>query len=278
MKVLTIALPTYNREIKILQLLDFLSNEFICLSDKEKEAIQVYISDNCSFDNTENVVKTSQLFTSTKIEIKYTKNSKNLGLLGNLTKLYSTTNSNYIWLMGDDDCYKPGIVKMVLKQCLFNEYSYIFINHSTIMNGKTINASVLKDLNYKRTDKEVIWDLYRASGTVMMFMSACVYKMDYVSKFISKYGVNLVTPCSLSFYCAAKGQTKIIKEPMIINDWTNISWTKFSQRVFYIQIPLMLTKMPYWGYSYVKCYERIFCIWSGGILSYIRHSLNRIIR
>lgn len=256
MKKITIGLPTYNREKHISNLLDFLYIELDALSIDDRNKIEIYISDNCSTDNTKQCIKESKLYKSGIVDVTYFQQKTNTGLLGNLKYLYTTVNGEYLWIMGDDDEYKPGIVQKVLNECKKDEYSYIFINHSTFTNGHILDESVVKDLDVNRTDKELLWELYKKSGTVMMFVSACVFKTEYIKKYLNKNKVNLVTPCSLSFYCASKGKMKIIPEAMIIDDYTNISWAKYQFQVFIIEIPQMLLKLPLWGYNCRECYSK----------------------
>lgn len=255
-KLLTIALPTYNRAEKISDLLKFLHEEFQSLTKDELKNINIFISDNCSSDNTKEQILNSKIIKEHIVNCEYTCNSKNIGAIGNFKKIYSTSLGTYLWMMGDDDIYKPGIIKMVFDECKKEEYSYIFINHSIFQHGKIIQESVLEHLDYKRTDKKMLLDLYFQSNTVMMFMSACVYRTSLVKKYIQRHKVNFITPCALSFYCASKGKTKYISQPMIIDVCDGISWKKYIFKVFFIQIPGLLLELPFWGYNFFKCYKR----------------------
>lgn len=257
MKKLTIGLPTYNREKKISNLLDFLYCELDVLSIDDRKKIEISISDNCSTDNTKKCIEESKLYRSGIVDITYFQQNTNTGLLGNLKYMYSTADGEYFWIMGDDDEYKASIVKNVLNECAKDEYSYIFINHSTFKDGRTLDKSVINDLDVNRTDKDFLWELYKKSGTVMMFLSACVCKTKYIKEYIKKNNVNLVAPCSLSFYCASKGKTKVIPEPLIVDDYTNISWGKYMFQVFQIEIPRMILVLPSWGYNRWKCYSEV---------------------
>lgn len=273
MKKLTIGLPTYNREKHISSLLDFLYSELDALSIEERSKISIFISDNCSTDNTKECIKESQLYRSRIVDITYYQQRTNTGLLGNLKYMYSIANGEYLWLMGDDDIYKTSIVKQVLNECEKNEYTYIFLNHSTFKNGHILDESVIKDLDVSRNDYKLLWELYKKSSSVMMFISACVYKTEYVKEYLQRYCVNLVVPCSLSFYCASKGKIKIVSEVYIIDDYTNISWGKYMFRVFKIEIPQMLLKLPSWGYNRWECYSKVAQILWKNKRDTIRHLL-----
>lgn len=272
-KILTITLPTYNRAEKISALLKFLYEELQNFSDEELKGINIYISDNCSTDDTKDRILESKIVKEQIVDFEYTCNTENIGLLGNLKKIYTSKLGKYIWMMGDDDIYKPGIVKKVFDECEKEEYSYIFINHTIVKNGKILQKSVLKDLDYKRTDQSMLLDLYFKSGTVMMFMSACVYRTSLVKTYIQNHEINLVTPCSLSFYCASKGETKYIQHPMIIDIVDGISWSKHSFKVFRILIPKMFLKLPFWGYNFLKCYKRATRIYISILFYFIKKKL-----
>ena len=256
--LLSIGIPTYNRARRLQRQLSFLYEELNSLSSEEKKLISISIRDNCSSDNTREIVSKSPLLTTIDVNSSFTINSQNLGLSGNLKKLYTTLNGLYIWIIGDDDDLKKGIVRRVLAECKKRSYSYVFINHIITKNSSEIHHSVLADLDVTRTDKTVLWDLYKQSGTVMMLISACVYRSDLVRDYLSHYDVDLVIPCSLSFYCASKGSTKLIEDTYITNDQTVISWKKSIVKVFYTLIPSMLLRMSKWGYNRRDCLNEYF--------------------
>ena len=92
---LSICIPTYNR-------CNYLAN---CLhsiaanTNYSKEDIQICISDNCSTDETEVVVRHAQ----EKIDIVYSKNERNIGLSGNFINVVNMADGEYVWIIGDDD-------------------------------------------------------------------------------------------------------------------------------------------------------------------------------
>ena len=68
---------------------------------------EVCISDNCSADNTEEVVRKAQK----KINIKYHKNETNLGIPRNFLNVVSMATGEFAWLIGDDDLLLPHTLK-----------------------------------------------------------------------------------------------------------------------------------------------------------------------
>lgn len=275
---LSISLPTYNRASKIGSLLDFLYEE---VKDKSyRSEIEFVVCNNCSPDNTEAVVNGSKLFNS-DCNTRYICNPKNLGLLGNIGVSYQKApQGEYVWTMGDDDDYEPGIVGKVFEQVDKGVYSYIFINHNCISKGEIVVPSAIQGVDADKTDCSVVLDMFNAHGTTMMFMSACVFKTSLVKESFKHKSLDLVTPCYLSFYCASQGKTKIIKDIMIHDSFDGISWSKSSHLVFDIQIPRLLKslyKLPY-DQIYVKDTYHRYINKQGGHWSIFKRSIKLFIK
>ena len=64
------------------------------------------VSDNHSTDGTEDVVRAAQSI----IDIKYHKNSSNLGIPRNFLNVVSMADCDFVWLIGDDDLLMPNAI------------------------------------------------------------------------------------------------------------------------------------------------------------------------
>jgi len=64
---------------------------------------QVCVSDNCSTDETEKIVRSAQK----EITIKYQKNQSNLGVARNVLNVVQMADGEFAWLIGDDDLLLP---------------------------------------------------------------------------------------------------------------------------------------------------------------------------
>ncbi len=102
--LLTVAIPTYNRAHHLGKILSTLSRE-------DSSLFEVVISDNASTDTTE---KTVAEYTNRKPNIRYHKNSKNIGYSANIIKLYQLSTTRYIWYLGDDETVEPGAIKKIV--------------------------------------------------------------------------------------------------------------------------------------------------------------------
>ena len=64
------------------------------------DKVEIIISDNCSTDDTEAIVRAA---ISDGFECVYNKNKENLGMDGNFVTCFKMAKGKYVWLLGDDD-------------------------------------------------------------------------------------------------------------------------------------------------------------------------------
>lgn len=104
---LTIIIPTYNRSEALRLLLTTLKQETEGLDSE----VCVYVSDNCSTDNTSEVIAS---ISKTWPELQHHRHNKNIGADGNFCHCVSKVTTRWFWIIGDDDLPKPEIVKRVI--------------------------------------------------------------------------------------------------------------------------------------------------------------------
>jgi glycosyltransferase involved in cell wall biosynthesis len=114
-KILSIAIPTWNRAAKLKRLLAVIQGEIVtsCL----QEQIEVLVSDNASSDNTSSIASE---FKDSNFSLKYYRQPENLGFDNNVNFLYEQAKSKYIWYMSDDDLPLSGAISLILKSLLEN--------------------------------------------------------------------------------------------------------------------------------------------------------------
>ena len=169
---LCIAIPTYNRAEK----LDENLKKIIPIVSRYN--MYIVISDNCSQDETFDVVKKFQ----TRYEyILYYRNEENVGFTlnyANVLKLSKKLHVRYIWTLGDDDCLiKEGVD--VLYPILQKHYDLQFVN----VNGKTgsrmpdIRTCILENGN----------DVMKLLGGQLTWISSLIFSRHYISeKFLNE--------------------------------------------------------------------------------------------
>lgn len=118
---LSICIPTYNRAKHLVNCLQ----SIISIKNDSKLTFEVCVSDNCSTDDTENVVKEAQKC----IAIKYQKNISNLGIPRNFLNVIEMAEGEFAWLIGDDDLLLPTTIDSLFQ--IFNNHrdvDFFYIN------------------------------------------------------------------------------------------------------------------------------------------------------
>lgn len=167
-KLLTIAIPTYNRA-------NYLPRAIRSILEQYDERVQVLISDNASTDNTQEVVKS---ICNEYPQIKYIRNSENIGPDRNFVNCYLHADGRFVLLLGDDDLIVENSLGRLLDFLGSQAYncSLVFINHA-FFNKK-----------YEGIEhcSEPFWD---GSENVItddrkVFMQIAKYQLTYMSAFI----------------------------------------------------------------------------------------------
>lgn len=102
---LAILIPTYNRAAILTENLSGI------LRDSLAETVSIYVSDNCSSDNTESVMRDLQ---SKNRNVFYKRNPIDIGFDDNLLSLMRWAEGDYVWFMGDDDYILEGALDRIL--------------------------------------------------------------------------------------------------------------------------------------------------------------------
>ena len=107
-KILTIAIPTHNRVNPLRKNIELLLPQIVkCSSD-----VSLLISDNCSDDDTQSYIES--LLLQYADYISYNRNTEDLGYLRNFGKGVELADSEYVYLLGDDDIVPPNFVSTII--------------------------------------------------------------------------------------------------------------------------------------------------------------------
>ena len=138
--ILSICIPTYNRAN---YLNNCLHSIISCNHDKAKK-FQVCVSDNCSTDNTKLVVKKAAKF----LNIRYIRNPVNIGVHLNFLNVVSMADTEFVWMLGDDDLLMPYAIDKIFDLIKKNEnVDFFYVNSyhlSTDYIDKFSNLLILK--------------------------------------------------------------------------------------------------------------------------------------
>ena len=192
MKLLTYCIPTYNRKQKAL-----LSCERIITQiDKFnlQDYVDVLVSDNCSSDLTRDFLHKNLTYLPEYLKI--IRQESNLGLVGNVNFLFNHSNSEYVWIVGDDDLIEDGAINHLLQEIEKSRRSFYLLNFKCEINGE-----IKEDYFLKKDNPE---DLYKdgTTGGFGLISNEVFNKKDFEKLFhIDTSGdATLMYPLARTFY------------------------------------------------------------------------------
>jgi len=103
---LSLCISTYNRSKWLRASLENIFRQV----PEVRDNLEVLVVDNCSVDNTPEVGRQF----SHRADFSYVRNPVNVGLLGNLAVTAQRARGDYVWILGDDDLTRQGVIKNIL--------------------------------------------------------------------------------------------------------------------------------------------------------------------
>lgn len=148
--LLSICIPTYNRA----SLLRSLLYSVVPQVAKMNGLVEIVVSDNCSTDDTGQVVDWARQFGP----ISYHRNDENIGGARNFIKLAQVlAKGEYCWLIGDDDMVRLGAVQRVVEGLQAHpEIDYAFVNYTPVVENR--DGSLLKTESYSDMARRQCFD------------------------------------------------------------------------------------------------------------------------
>jgi glycosyltransferase involved in cell wall biosynthesis len=170
-KLLTIAIPTYNRPAKI-------RNTVSLLLPQLHSNVKVLILDNCSPVNVANYLK-EQIGHNVLDEVEVIRHKTNIGGDANFQRCFELCNTPYIWMLGDDDKIENNALEIILKEiAAYRDHDIVGINFSSnILHNVERHTAVLINNTEEFTQK---LDHF---GN-LLFISATVYKTQEYLKYL----------------------------------------------------------------------------------------------
>lgn len=150
---LSIGIPTFNRANCIERAIDSALNQ-------ESINVEVIVSDNCSSDDTSNVLKKYR----SNARVKYLRNSFNLGPVSNYNRCLEKASGLYFMILGDDDWLSANYGH-VLIQTLKGEDD-VFVGKCTALTpaGTIVHESL--DSPFQLTGKDAYFQIIGRSPMV----------------------------------------------------------------------------------------------------------------
>ena len=260
-KLLTIAIPTYNRAKLLDKQLTWLAQAVKGFEDE----IEIFVSDNCSTDNTQDVIKKWKARLG-NITFKSCKNVENIGVLKNIMNCLNSAGTKYVWTIGDDDPIQDRAISYAISK--FKEYddvSLLFLNFSgrnqitcepthpnTIVNNRWFD---IESEDGSGDGRAVFEHCITKSVAAVIFLSAIVYRTDLVLRAARTWPDGLNNWMYLAYlagYCAANGRTIVTKENYMECVVGVSYWQKEPQASLLMQykhLPEVVQKLAETGYS-----------------------------
>jgi glycosyltransferase involved in cell wall biosynthesis len=198
----SVLVPTYNRSKYLKDAVDSILNQSFV-------DFEIIIVDNCSNDDTANVVLTYQ-----DSRIQYIFNELNIGAVGNYNKALRLARGEYVYLFSDDDVMSDED-NLKLKVAVLDEYCNVGIVHSSIetidSNGNVIGGNwAEKNKNWSRVSATSMllgtnaynelyneWNFITMSSVMVRRNILVQYKLEFNNQLVYLIDWNLWLQLSL---------------------------------------------------------------------------------
>lgn len=167
--ILTIAIPTYNRSRYLRELFSTLIPQLKGQSD-----VELLISDNCSTDDTPDLV--GNLLAS-GCDVRYLRNDVNIGSDANFMQCFQRAQGRYVWVMGDDDVVLPGAIDKILYLLRDRDYRLIYLCPYSFRENYEAEQQHDKFRRFAQSIPNGV-PFIRKVGTSIAFISAMIANKD----------------------------------------------------------------------------------------------------
>lgn len=140
----TVCIPVYNGSAYIAEAIESV------LTQTYRD-FQLLIVDNCSTDNTEEIVSSYK-----DPRITFIRNEKNLGLVGNANRCLELADGEYIYIFHHDDIMLPHNIEYKVR--LLDEHPDVGFVHSNLILIDTNGKVIANNIWYKGSRKDYIED------------------------------------------------------------------------------------------------------------------------
>ncbi len=170
---LTIAIPTFNRTQVLIENLKHLLPQI-------DENIDILIIDNHSDEKVEDNLK--ELIKNYQNKIKFIRNKANIGGNANVLRCIELCESDYIWILGDDDFPLPTALKKIKFFLAFHDVIWINFHSSEFQPIRNAEAKVSSLIDFLK---------HLQSINELVFVSNNVYKVSCIKEGLADAYLNV---------------------------------------------------------------------------------------
>lgn len=234
--LLSICIPTYNRETYLKQCLESIIHQ----DAFDETRIEIVISDNASSDNTTQICEE---YTQKYSNIFYFRNTSNIWAVKNIAGLPSLAHWEYVWFLSDDDLLSPIWISEMLQAIQKNAPDFILSHFLWFWNGETIpydkidTTGQLIDIKGMDNFFTFLWETrYDITSYVMLLSIFCFKKTLYIENMdflLKEYGEkyidilledNFIHSRIIYLPFWNKKRICVIEKDLVLCRWNNISW------------------------------------------------------
>ena len=169
-KLLTLAIPTYNRVEKLKMCLEQV------IEQTRGKSVELLVSDNASTDGTQQFMEG---YCREHPNITYVRNAENIGPDRNFLNCYGKASGEYVILLGDDDLLLPGAVDAIL-EALARKPVFVHLNSCTLLSQEPLNCTPPRveegEMRIYCKREEIMEQM----GIFVTFLSSFVLRTDLV--------------------------------------------------------------------------------------------------
>lgn len=209
----SIIIPTYNRASDL---------QFVlyCILRQSFSDYEIVISDNCSTDNTENIINKLK-----NKKIRYFRNRKNIGMILNQKKAIEYAKGEYVFLHGDDDFLLYGnSLQEIYKEIVKHNPGYVRVNYVSLSIDKKHIFSYKVNKPFEKNyyllphakSEEVLSFIVDSDN---YFFSGIIFKND-LPKSVAMINADPSPWIDILFYTAKNYGAYFIKRCHLIASWS----------------------------------------------------------
>ena len=166
MKTIGICIPTYKRP-------DFLRRCLASIIDQaDGLPVQIFVADDSCSDANDEVLREAALRFPA---LRHRKNETNLGINENIRRVVEMADTDYAWLVGEDDYFLPGALARAVAEVGSANNPFVLCNYALVEDSSAAQARPALDVSVDTTltADEVIRRYLWSAG----FMGACLFDL-----------------------------------------------------------------------------------------------------
>lgn len=214
-KLLTAAIPTFNRASFLKICLNQIKKEFDGLEKDRKNLFEILISNNKSTDETELII--SEFIEGYCGGVTVINNKENIGGDKNIVQCYTMSVTNYVWIIGDDDVILPGGLNLVLSMLIDNSIDILSVECKPFSDFCTDFDSFHLDTKSKFSIFNRPEKFTKRTNVYLTFISSIIIRTNYCNEASVKIAENsnLSQMCWVTALLIVGNKFAIIHQPVI---------------------------------------------------------------